>query len=209
MEQAIRTFLLLPRRLTGLRTSQRKIADSGESFPALIDALEDAAPEFCTDLDLGAIHWLHNLRNELYHQGIGMTIRRENLEVYATHASLLLERLFGVRLSPTCVGAAEQIGRIIVLANRLASALRYAASDHVLVAPRRVADAMTVLKDVLRHEEIQLIRDFLRVRHKLAHAEARIEDIAVEADIGQIEKLVTEFETMQDLNPGHELHHGL
>lgn len=209
VEQAVRTYLLLPRRISGHRSPRTRVREAGNNFPALIDILEEAAPEVCEDLDLGAIHWLHQLRNELYHQGIGMTIRRENLEVYLVHAALVLERLFGVHVPPSRLAEAEVTGRVTILANRLASALRYAASDHVLVAPRRVADAMNILRDVLSDEEVRLIQSFLRVRHRLIHAEGTAEALVREVDLKRVEDLVLEFEGIGGLDARHELNHGV
>lgn len=209
VEQAVRTYLLLPPRVSGNRSCRKRVSEAGSSFPALLDALEEAAPEVCEDLDLGAIHWLHQLRNELYHQGIGMTVRRENLDVYKVHAALVLERLFGIQVPPSRLAEAEVIGRVTMLANRLASALRYAAADHVLRAPRRTSDAMGILRDVLSDDEVRLIRSFLRVRHKLVHGEGRAEDLVSAADLGRIEELVVEFEGIGGLDPGHEIHRGV
>ncbi|MCR9095064.1 MAG: hypothetical protein NXI30_12670 [bacterium] len=209
VEQALRTYLLLPARISGHRASRKRLAEAGSSFPALLDALEEIAPEVCEDLDLGAIQWLHQLRNELYHQGIGMTVRRANLELYLGHAALVLERLFGVQVPPSRLADLEVIGRVATLANRLVSALRYAASDHVLVAPRRVEHLLSFLRDVLGDDEVRLVRTFLRVRHKLLHAEDTVESLLSGTDLDRIEALVIDFEQIGDLGVGHEIRHGL
>ncbi len=44
-------------------------------------------------LDLGEIEWYHRLRNQLYHQGNGLTVERTKIEVYGQLAVALF-RIF-------------------------------------------------------------------------------------------------------------------
>jgi uncharacterized protein YutE (UPF0331/DUF86 family) len=50
-------------------------------------------------INLGEIEWYHRLRNELYHQGNGLTVERDKVEVYAELAKILFENLFGFKLT--------------------------------------------------------------------------------------------------------------
>lgn len=47
---------------------------------------------------MGEIEWYHRLRNQLYHQGNGLTVERDKVEVYAELANVLFANLFGIRL---------------------------------------------------------------------------------------------------------------
>ncbi len=47
---------------------------------------------------MGEIEWYHRLRNQLYHQGNGLTVERDKIEVYSELANLLFVNLFGFRL---------------------------------------------------------------------------------------------------------------
>lgn len=88
VELTIKTYLGLPKRVTGIQISRRDFAEISDSFPKMLDALEEHASEFLKGIDLGDIEWFHRLRNQLYHQGNGLTVAREQVEVYAELAKL-------------------------------------------------------------------------------------------------------------------------
>ncbi len=95
VEQTIKTFLGLPKRVTGLNLTRKEYEEISESFPRLLDALNTHAPERLGDLDLGEIEWYHRLRNQLYHEGNGLTVEKDKVVVYARLAQVLYESLFG------------------------------------------------------------------------------------------------------------------
>ncbi|WP_146537634.1 hypothetical protein [Rubripirellula reticaptiva] len=64
----------------------------------MLDALENHALDKLDGINLGEIEWYHRLRNELYHQGNGLTVERDKVEIYAELANLLFENLFGFKL---------------------------------------------------------------------------------------------------------------
>jgi hypothetical protein len=89
VELMIKTYLGLPKRVTGLPITRKEFQEAAESFPALLDALERHSSDKLDGVDLGAIEWYHRLRNELYHQGNGLTVERDKVEVYAELANIL------------------------------------------------------------------------------------------------------------------------
>ncbi len=98
VELMIKTYLGLPSRITGLKIPRKEYQEFSDSFPKLLDALESYAADKITGIDLGEIEWYHRLRNELYHQGNGLTVERDKIEVYSELSNLLFEKLFGFRL---------------------------------------------------------------------------------------------------------------
>ena len=98
IELMMKTYLGLPQRVTGLKISRSEYQEFGESFPKLLDALEKYASEKLEGINLGEIEWYHRIRNELYHQGNGLTVERDKVEVYAELANILFANLFGFRL---------------------------------------------------------------------------------------------------------------
>jgi hypothetical protein len=98
VELMVKTYLGLPQRVTGLKISRSEYQEFAESFPKLLDALEKYAGEKLGSIDLGEIEWYHRLRNQLYHQGNGLTVERDKIEVYAELANVLFSNLFGFRL---------------------------------------------------------------------------------------------------------------
>ena len=63
VELTVKTYLGLPKRITGLTLSRREYGQISESFPSLLDALEEHAPDKLVGIDLGEIEWYHRLRN--------------------------------------------------------------------------------------------------------------------------------------------------
>lgn len=202
VEQAIKTYLSLPKRVSGISVSRRKFAEIAESFPSLLDALEEHAADKLDGIDLGAIEWYHRLRNELYHQGFGLTVERDKVEVYAELAQTLLRNLFDHEI-PIKVGPdAEMIGRFIELWNRLESVLGYAATDHVLERPHRLVDAVGILRgaDAISGEEAASIEEFRRVRNQVVHAHGDYKDRLTPQLMSQIEEFTRALEETQGID---------
>jgi hypothetical protein len=95
VELMIKTYLGLPKRITGVQISRKDFVEISESFPKMLDALEEHGGQYLNGIDLGDIEWFHRLRNQLYHQGNGLTVARDQVEVYAELAKLLFKNLFG------------------------------------------------------------------------------------------------------------------
>lgn len=94
VELTIKTYLGLPKRITGLNISRKSFDDFERNFPSLLDALEENAPQKVKGIDLGEIEYYHRLRNSLYHEGNGITVERKKVEKYAEIAKNLLKNLF-------------------------------------------------------------------------------------------------------------------
>lgn len=113
VELMIKTYLGLPRRVTGINISKTKFREIAESFPRLLDALDDYASDKLEGIDLGEIEWYHRIRNELYHQGNGLTVEREKVDVYSSLAKVLFRNLFGIELSVSGDSSEQMIGSFL------------------------------------------------------------------------------------------------
>ena len=76
----------------------------------MLDALEKHALGKIAGVDLGEVEWYHRLRNQLYHQGNGLTVERNKVEIYAQLANTLFQNLFGVKLVETVSEATDLFG---------------------------------------------------------------------------------------------------
>ena len=103
VEVMITTYLGLPKRIIGRSIPRREYQDMVKSFSYLLDGLENHALDKLDGIDLGMIEWCHRLRNELYHQGNGLTVERDKVEIYAELANLLFKNLFGEKLVPHAI----------------------------------------------------------------------------------------------------------
>ena len=99
VELMIKTYLGLPQRVTGVRLSRKEYEEVSESFPRLLDAIEKHAQDKMKGFDISEMEWYHRLRNELYHQGNGLTVEREKVLAYAEIGKGLFRQLFGHGIS--------------------------------------------------------------------------------------------------------------
>jgi hypothetical protein len=126
VELMIRTYLELPDRTRGSEGPGRKeLETAAESFPGLLDLLQDYASHKFTGLSLDDIDWYHRLRTQLYHSGSGLTVETSKVETYLQLAISLHESLFGVLPSIDCSSAAHtKAGQFLDLWNKLDHGLR-------------------------------------------------------------------------------------
>jgi len=97
VELMIKTYLGLPKRVTNIQgLSRAKYNEIVQSFPKLLDALEEYCPGKLNGIDLGDIEWFHRLRNELYHNGNGITVEKTKVLIYAEIAKNLFLNLYDI-----------------------------------------------------------------------------------------------------------------
>ena len=144
VELMIKTYLSLPSRITGLRITRRDYAEFSESFPRLLDALEQYAETKLKGVNLGEVEWYHRLRNELYHEGKGLTVERRKVEVYSELAKILFKNLYGIELIPDNRYARDPLAIFMNLWVELERRL------HALAAERGVSPYPRALVDGIR-----------------------------------------------------------
>ena len=100
VETLFKTYLLLPDEVTGTTTrySDRKAAVEG-NFHDLVRGVKNASGSTLAAFNLVQIHFYHDLRNKLYHEGNGITVPAEHVKGYAGLATGLLKALLDVDLT--------------------------------------------------------------------------------------------------------------
>lgn len=173
VELMIKTFLGLPKRLSGITIKRVEFAEISESFPNLLDALEKYAADKMSGIDIGEIEWFHRLRNQLYHQGNGLTVERKNAEVYAEIANLLFFNLFGVKL------VADKDDSTRLLGDFMEAWITYekALKEHFLLTRENKRysysyfNSLHSLRDqgVLSKSEIEELQQMRSIRNEIVH----------------------------------------
>lgn len=97
VELTIKTFIQLPKRVHGVEISRSKTKEAA-SFPKLLELLENSFPDRLDGIELSEIEWFHRLRNQLYHEGNGISVDASKVESYLEIAKILFENLFKERL---------------------------------------------------------------------------------------------------------------
>lgn len=175
VELMIKTYLGLPKRVTRINLSRREYLEICESFPQLLDALEQHAAEKLNGIDLGEIEWYHRVRNELYHQGNGLTVERDKVEVYAELAKLLFENLFGFDLQIPESEGTDVLGAFMAAWVKLERAIGdlatkqgYLGASHHPISPISAIREL-VSKGLIDQITAQEIENLRQIRNKIVH----------------------------------------
>jgi|SRR5579863_3606645 len=199
VELMMKTYLGLPKRITGLSISRKKHQEISESFPALLDALEKYASDKLDGVDLGAIEWYHRIRNELYHQGNGLTVERDKVEIYAELANVLFKNVFGYDLIEDPSRKTELLSEFLAARAKLERGLRETASLHSLTGETRrgMLDIMKFLEgaSLLNPHEVSEINDLRSVRNEVAHGQPDWQSILTPEMVARVQYYAARFGT--------------
>jgi hypothetical protein len=176
VELTIKTFLGLPKRVTGLNISRSEYQNFSESYPKLLDALEKYSSDKLDGIDLGEIEWYHRLRNQLYHQGNGLTVERDKVEVYAELANILFANLFGFRLTEPDKDETVLLGQFmeawVSFEKNLAKAIVLIKQDTSLgefsLMPMRMISVLEE-KGVISKFEMNELNEIRQIRNEVVH----------------------------------------
>ena len=114
VELMMKTYLGLPKRINKIEDITRKIYEEAtKNFPSLIDAIEKYANDKLLGIELGEIEWFHRLRNQLYHDGNGITVEKEKVISYSSIAKILFENLFDEKID--LIGKTYKIDSFLLL----------------------------------------------------------------------------------------------
>lgn len=104
VELTLKSYLSLPKRFWKEKSPTRSELDNAyNSFPALLDSIEQYAINKVEGVELIDIEHYHRIRNTLYHQGTGLSVNEEYLLMYYSIAKILLKNLFGIEFTNNVV----------------------------------------------------------------------------------------------------------
>lgn len=197
VELMIKTYLGLPKRITGLSIPRKQYQEMTESFPALLDGLEKYAQEKLDGIDLGTIEWYHRLRNELYHQGNGLTVERDKVEIYSELANLLFKNLFGEELIPHANPHTEMLGQFMEAWVSLEAGLRAWASRNSLTGqtPNTLFHTMKFLEDaaILDEKAVKELNELRQTKNEIVHGVHDYKQILTKDIITKVKKYADIF----------------
>jgi len=191
VELMIKTYLGLPSRITGLKIPRKEFQEISESFPQLLDALEKYASEKIVGINLGEIEWYHRLRNELYHQGNGLTVEKDKINVYAELSNLLFENLFGEKLIKSNELSINLLGDFMsawISYEKVVKPFPYgntANSFHYINTPEILNK-----NGAISNNELRKINNIKNIRNKVVHGLVNPEDV-ITAEIIEYIKEIT------------------
>lgn len=151
VELIIKTYLGLPKRINGLNIPRKEYDAFSGSFPKLLDAIEEYAEEKLDGIDIGEIEWYHRLRNQLYHQGNGLTVERTKVDIYLQLASILFEKLFDYKVDINGPAKSQKLGVFLREWQSLEAALQLIAKNF---GNSGRATALDLINSLVQHKVI-------------------------------------------------------
>lgn len=204
VEQMIKTYLSLPQRITGLSIPRKRLDEISESFPLLLNTLEEFSKDKLVGVDLGLVEWYHRLRNELYHQGFGLTVEKHHLEIYEELANILYKNLFGTYLlQKPNDNQGILLERFIELWKRLEIAINELADPRLPEDKNIVslADKTQFLNEVviMPDEDRQQIINLQLLRNRVVHGEVDLKESITWEVIESLQRYVFKYEDVDHL----------
>ncbi|UWR42712.1 hypothetical protein K4F85_07525 [Phaeobacter inhibens] len=191
VELILKTYLSLPERVTGLKLSRKQRDEYCGSFPGLLDGVEAHASARLIGLNLGEFEWFHRLRNELYHQGNGLTVERRNVEVYAELAEKLFESLFDckLRFDAPQNSNTELIGEFFEDWIKIERNLAQAVEGGEKMPSLRAAELL-YKKGELTRADLETLKQVQIIRNQLVHGEAEPEEMLRPSNMAKVRQSV-------------------
>lgn len=189
VELMMQTYIQLPKRISGVDLSRKERTQYCENFSSLLDGIENAAGVQTEGMNLGEIEWFHRLRNELYHQGNGLTVERLKVEAYAEIAKRLFVTLFGseadLRIEET--KNMDLLGRFLSDWVGLEDAMRKRNKDSYatpLLGFHHLKD-----QNAITEQEFHRLSELRKIRNVVVHGQASPESKISEEILIEIKRL--------------------
>jgi hypothetical protein len=190
VELILKTYLTLPERVTGLSIARKIREEYCSSFPNLLDGVEQHAPDKLIGLNLGEFEWFHRLRNELYHQGNGLTVEKRNVEVYAELAEKLFESLFDCKLqidAPKNTDA-ELIGEFFEKWIDIERKLAQSIEGGRRISSSRAAELL-YKKGELSRADFETFKQVQVIRNQLVHGDADPDEMLRPSNMDKVKRV--------------------
>jgi hypothetical protein len=206
VELTIKTYLGLPKRINGIAVPRKEYAEFSESFPKLLDAVEQYASDKISGIDLGEIEWFHRLRNQLYHQGNGLTVDRDKVEIYSELAKLLFENLFNAQLTFAPEDQHQLLGEFLaawVGFERMTGSLIDKNEELLGASKSRLRPPMMASNELARvgifesadAAEIDALR---RIRNEVVHGMSDYKAVVNRSVIKKLEEITRKYQAVVD-----------
>ncbi|MBX3270873.1 MAG: hypothetical protein KF729_11475 [Sandaracinaceae bacterium] len=197
VEQGIKTYLALPRRINGLAISRKEIDEAFENFGKLLDAFEKyAPPDRLARVAVDMIEYYHRVRNSIYHDGLGLTVEREKVDAYAAVAIDLFREFHGIEVGDRAADPAHILAAFLQEYALLEQTLRSAASDHVIASrPISFRDAARILDGTgaFTKSQMKALAELAGVRNQTVHGHAALNEAQANTWIATMRTLREQF----------------
>ena len=96
IELAIKTYI--SKNLRALNIKRKDFDNIKQDFSKLLNLLSKIASNKINEQELSSLEFNHELRNKLYHEGLGISVNREIVKKYAEEVISLISSLYDIDL---------------------------------------------------------------------------------------------------------------
>lgn len=200
VEQILKTYLHLPTRISGISVPRKRRDEASYSFPSLLDLVEEYGGDKLDGIDLGMIEWYHRQRNQLYHEGFGLTVSIETVEIYSELAQNLFANIFGAKLGLPQSGE-NLLGEMLTLWSRVERGMRKLAVKLGLIdSPADLTRPQAILYEAARisDDETDELVELRELRNQIVHGEADYKTRLTDEVIARLKYYAEFFENWAD-----------
>lgn len=191
VEVCIRVYLSLPEDISGVTVTRREKDDAGNSFPNLVKLLFEKSADNLVGLVSSDFEYYHRIRNQLYHDGTGLAVDKDQLNAYREIASVLLNNLFGIEIKS---GSNDiSIANLILLHNEVEILVNNKWKESGIDTGHTFKLEMAMEEGVLSFEQIKALTDLRMIRNIEIHAKTEISHARVKYAIQLAELLISEL----------------
>jgi len=200
VELMIKTYLGLPKRIRNTDgPARRKLSDASNSFPELLDLLDEFGAEKIEGINLGDIEWYHRIRNTLYHDGNGVTVDNEKVDSYLQISVILFNSLFNEDFSAEVpLEPASIVGEIVIRSSQLEHNLNILYKEHFPENRDRKVPIIKAVqnlseKGVLSESMAKQIKEAYSTRNEAVHSAGQVNAQTVKQAAEKLAELTSEL----------------
>ncbi|AEL25695.1 hypothetical protein [Cyclobacterium marinum] len=168
VETAIRTFIFMPFSLSKVKFSFKEKEEIGNSFPKMVNLLNEKANNKISGIELSDIEFYHRLRNQLYHDGTGLSVDKNHLEAYKTIGELLLKNLFNIEFNYSTTD--KSLSSLIILWEEIDKLIKQLFLTNNIDFSRTFKWEEALQKNIFTEHQISLFTELKRIRNEQVHS---------------------------------------
>lgn len=168
VETAIRTFIFMPFSLSKVKFSFKDKEEIGNSCPKMVNLLSGKANSKISGIELSDIEFYHRLRNQLYHDGTGLSVDRNHLEAYRTIGEILLKNLFEIEFNYSTTD--KSLSGLIVFWEEIDRMVKQLFISNNIDFTNTFKWEEALRRKILTKNQILLFNELKRIRNEQVHS---------------------------------------
>lgn len=134
----------------------------------MVNLLNEKANNKISGIELSDIEFYHRLRNQLYHDGTGLSVDKNHLEAYKTIGELLLKNLFNIEFNYSTTD--KSLSSLIILWEEIDKLIKQLFLTNNIDFSRTFKWEEALQKNIFTEHQISLFTELKRIRNEQVHS---------------------------------------